>query len=109
MTSEAREIFLGEFSKSYDMPAAVKAAGIKTAEARAFLRADGAREVDRRVARRLAGDMFDRILAEYEKIAFDADEKVTDRIRALDQLRGMMSALSEEGSDGSLTVRVDYV
>lgn len=109
MTSEAREIFLAQFSKSYDMPSAVKAAGIRTAEARAFLRADGAGEVDRRVARRLAGDRLDRIRAEYEKIAFDAEEKVTDRIRALDQLRAMTSASLEEESDGSLTVRVDYV
>ena len=109
MTTEAREIFLDEFSKSYDMPAATKAAGIQTAEARAFLRADGAREVDRRVARRLSGDLLDRIRIEYEKIAFDREEKVTDRIRALDQLRELESALSEEGSDGSLTVRVDYV
>ncbi len=109
MTAQAREIFLTEFSRSYDMPSAVKAAGIQTAEARAFLRAEGAGEVDRRVARRLSGDMLERIRAEYEKIAFDGEEKVTDRIRALDQLRGMASLLSEEGSDGSLTVRVDYV
>lgn len=109
MTAEEREIFLAKFSKSYDLPAAVKAAGIKTAEAHAFLRAGGAAEVDRRVQLRLAGETLSRIRHEYEQIAFAEDEKLTDRIRALDQLRLMVSAACENVTDDVLTVRVEYV
>lgn len=109
MTADERETFLAEFSKSYDLPAAVKAAGIKTAEAHACLRAGGAAEVDRRVQLRLAGEMLMRIRREYEQIAFAEGEKLTDRIRALDQLRLMASAACEDVGDDVLTVRVDYV
>ncbi len=109
MTEEQKDIFLTKFSEAYNLTAAVKAAGIQTAQANDFLRRGGAAEVDRRVQRRLFGELLVRIRAEYEKIAFDCEEKVADRIRALDQLRAMsVSALSEE-ADGGLTVRVDYV
>ncbi len=109
MTNEAREIFLRKFSESYDLPAAVKAAGIKSAEAHAYLRAEGAQEVDRRVQRRLAGEMLTRIRGEYEQIAFNMEEKVSDRIRALEQLRLLSASDFGEDSEETFTVRVEYV
>ena len=86
----------------------MRAAGITHAAAYAFLRAGGAETVDRLVRDRLSGEMLSRIRAEYEQIAFADGEKVTDRIRALEQLR-LMAGGERVSEDASLTVRVDYV
>ncbi len=108
MTKEQETRFLQKFSEAYDLPAAVRAAEITRGEGYAILRAGGAEAVDRLVQRRLSGEMLTRIRAEYEQIAFADGEKVTDRIRALEQLRLMANGESEH-ADTSLTVRVDYV
>lgn len=108
MTQEQQQRFLRKFSEAYDLSAAVRAARITRAEAAAFLRTGGAEAVDRLVQNRLSGEMLSRIRAEYEQIAFAEGEKITDRIRALEQLRLMASGEGEK-TDKSLTVRVDYV
>lgn len=55
------------------------------------------------------GEEYARILAEYEKIAFSADEniKIADRLRALDMYRAMLSRKSGE-SGAAIVVNYDY-
>lgn len=52
-----------------------------------------------------------RIMEEYERIAFGDDEdiKITDRLRALEQLRLFLSAEREDGGAPTLEIRVEYV
>lgn len=52
-----------------------------------------------------------RIIEEYERIAFgeDADIKTADRLRALEQLRLILSAGREDGGAPTLSIRVEYV
>lgn len=53
----------------------------------------------------------ERILREYEKIAFadtaDGDVKVSDKLRALEQYRAMMDRM-KGGGDGELSLVVNY-
>ncbi len=50
-------------------------------------------------------------MEEYERIAFGDDEdiKITDRLRALEQLRLFLSAEREDGGAPTLEIRVEYV
>ncbi len=52
-----------------------------------------------------------RIMEEYERIAFGEDEdiKIADRLRALEQLRLLLSAGREDGGAPTLEIRVEYV
>ena len=52
-----------------------------------------------------------RIVEEYERIAFgdEAEIKPADRMRALEQLRLILSAQREDGGAPTLEIRVEYV
>ncbi len=104
--------FLEKFSAAYDLPGAARAAGIGRDEAYRLLRSEEARALlDRRIIRRVSGEMLARIRAEYESIAFSADPeiRVADRMRALELLR-VIAASEAEGEDGpTLIVRYEYV
>lgn len=110
MTEEQTAEFAVRFAREYDLPGAARAAGVSRAEAYAALAEPAVRaRVDAAVAARASGDTLSRIRREYEEIAFggDAEVRVADRIRALEQLR--LIAAADAGSVPALTLRVEYV
>lgn len=110
MTEEARTRFLLRFAEKYDLPAAAAGAGITRQEAYRILRDPAARAmVDERAAARHSSGMQERIVREYERIAFgeDGDSRAGDRMRAMEQLR-MLAETPEQSSPG-LTIVCEYV
>lgn len=110
MTEQQKQRFLTRFARDYDLPAAVRTAGIGRGEAYRLLKEEAA-AVDRLVRQRTDGTTLAAIREEYESIAFGTAEEVRpgDRIRALEQLRLIASAGRADGGAPTLTVRYDYV
>lgn len=110
MTEQQKQRFITRFARDYNLPAAVRCAGIRRADAYELLRTNGG-EVDELVAARLAGRSLSAIRAEYEAIAFDraGEARPGERIRALEQLRLMSTREKEEADAPALTVQYVYV
>lgn len=103
-------VLIREFAVSLDLIGAMDAAGysgrgrFKRAARDIEERADELRELIRR------GDCLDRILAEYERIAFsDDDEKIriADKLKALEMYR-VLSCGGVPNGGGGLVVNYDY-
>lgn len=110
MTEQQKQRFLARFSTAYDLPGAAHAAGIGRGEAYRLLK-HAAAEVDALVQARLAGEVLSAIRGEYERMAFGGDDAVrpADRIRALEQLRLIASAVRKDGGAPALVIRCEYV
>ena len=107
------EKLIQEFAKEFSLTGAMDAAGyrghsgIYEAAQDIQMRADLLRQTLGGCGK--TGGEYARILAEYEKIAFSDDEniKVSDRLRALEMYRAMLSR--ESGDDaGKIVVNYDY-
>ena len=128
MTDEEK-VFADTFARTFSVRAAAEAAGFagRTAFARAsrlMEREDVRAHVRDAVAAAGAGngdsgavgagdEAEERILREYEKIAFadtsDGDIKVSDKLRALDQYRAIIDRRSGRGdADAGVTMVVNY-
>lgn len=107
---EDADVLIKEFAKDLCLSKAMDAAGysgrgkFKRAARDIEERAHELRELIRR------GDCLDRILAEYERIAFaDDDEKIriADKLKALEMYRILSCGTGESGGS-ALVVNYDY-
>lgn len=109
--TENEEKYFAEMAESYDVTAAAAAAGIDLAAARRLLLTEGSRsEIDRRVARRMAGETLYRIAQAYCEMAFtdDAAGKTADRIRAMEALREMAVTAGGANAGGGAPLTIEY-
>lgn len=116
MPETARNRLAEAIAETYDIGVSARRCGITVAEARALLDDGTKRQIDRAVLRRVLGtsaDLTRRAVDEFTRIAFSSDEdcKITDRIRALEQLFKLTprecDAEAEEKPE-RLTVIYDY-